>query len=569
MSNGDKIIKVINMRKIVSLSLAIVLVALNGCQDPDELLPSVSRDGVNSISATFEDGSGGFIGYISEGSNEIVIPIPFYFPENSNNQVTVEQVSRMRVKANLDDNVIVSPSLLYMDLTKENIITVTDQRKQVKDYVVRGEIRKSSASSIEEFKLPDLGLTGVINENAKTISLVSIDHLEPSTANVKISAHSTISPDPTVEVLDYNQELEFTVTAHDGITKTVYTLTKVIPEKIQYGIRPGSAKLMFAKKLKADLGITVDNLTGGIAATKDYVVLNTRNANSIYINAKTGEKEGEIDLGPVKGSLSNFYNTADDNGNILVNNLSPNDGSFKVWKLSSVNAVPELYIEWNGGEAVGRKLSIAGSLDDNAVITAPILASGQRFARWTVIGGGLVSQTPEIVQMSGLPKGWTTNADIVHTSNTDLTADYFVASYSDNTFAWVNGQTNNADLRLDPISTNYIPNAVDYIEFNNAKYTVTNWVNSFSWGAADAVWLLDVSNKVNFSGNLDAGTCDAVVWEAEKNTYGAKGVSPVVVNGNGTGDVALTVSDDGYFMYLYFMFTNGYVVGYQFDAIAM
>lgn len=569
MSLGDKFIKAKNMRKIFSLTLAIVLVILSGCQDPDELLPSVSRAGVNSISATFEDGSGGFIGYISEDSNEIVIPIPYYFPESSNNQVTVEQMSRMRVKANLDDNVIVSPSLLYMDLNKENTITVIDQRKQVKEYVVRGEIRKSSAGFIEEFKLPDLGLTGVINENTNSISLVSLDNLEPSLASIKISAHSTISPDPTVEVLDYNKELTFTVTAHDGITKTVYTLNKVIPERIPYGIRPGSAKLLFAKKLKADLGITVDNLTGGIAATKDYVVLNTRNANSVYINAKSGEKMGEIDLGPVKGSLSNFYNTADDNGNILVNNLAPNNGSFKIWKLSSVGASPDLYIEWDGGEAVGRKVSVMGSLDENAIITAPILSSGQRFARWTVVGGVLQSQTPEIVQMSGLPKGWTTNVDIVQTSKTDVTADYFVASYSDNSFAWVNGQTNNADLLLDPISTNYIPNAVDYIEFNNAKYTVTNWVNSFTWGAADGVWLLDVSNNADFSGNLDSGTCNAVVWEAEKNVYGAKGVSPVVANANGTGDVALTVSEDGYFMYLYFMFTNGYVVGYQFDAIDM
>src|SRR5690606_13617307 len=159
--------------------------------------------------------------------------------------------------------------------------------------------------------------------------------------------------------------------------------------------------------------------------------------------------------------------------------------------------------------------------------------------------------------------------DVIYTSNTDVNSDYFVASYSDNTFAWVNGATNEVRAKLDPISTNYIPNAVDYRRFNNASYVTVNWVNSFTWGAADGVWLLDVTNSADFTGNLETRTSPAVVWEAARDTYGAKAVTPVVANGNGTGDVALRVSDDGYYLYLYFMFANGYVVGYQFDCIDM
>jgi hypothetical protein len=326
---------------------------------------------------------------------------------------------------------------------------------------------------------------------------------------------------------------------------------------------------MFAKQLKADVGITVDHLTGGIAVTGDYVVINTRGQNSIYLDAKTGENIGEIELGAVKGSLINFYTTADDDGNILICNLAPNSGSFKIWKISSVSDSPELMIEWDGGVAIGRKMSVQGSLNGNAIISAPILATGQQFARWTVTGGVLSSQIPEIVTMSGLAKGWTTNADVVYTSGTDIGSDYFVASYSDNTFAWVDGSTNQVRQKLDEVSLNYIQNAVDYIEFNNAKYATVNWVNSFTWGAADMVWLLDVSSGASFSGDLTSGTCNAVVWETPSDTYGPKAISPVVPNLNGTGDVALKVSDDGFYLYLYFMFTNGYVVGYQFDCIDM
>lgn len=286
MNNGDKLINMSKMKYIFSLSFVFVLISIIGCQEPEELLPSVARDGINSITATFEDGTGSFIGKLTEESNEIVIPIPYYYPENSDNQVTKDQMSKMRVRANLDDNVTVSPSLLFMDLTNTNVITVTNQKKEVKEYIVRGEIRKSDKALIEEFSLPELGLTGVINEGEKTIALVAIDDLEPTLAKIKLSAHASVSPDPTTEALDYNEDVTLTVTAHDGVTKTVYTISKEIPLKLPFGIRAGSAKLMFAKRLNADLGISTANLTGGIAATEDYVVLNTRNANSIYLNAK-------------------------------------------------------------------------------------------------------------------------------------------------------------------------------------------------------------------------------------------------------------------------------------------
>lgn len=201
------------------------------------------------------------------------------------------------------------------------------------------------------------------------------------------------------------------------------------------------------------------------------------------------------------------------------------------------------------------------------IITAPIHGGGQTFARWVVVDGILKSQTPEILQMSGLEKGWKTNVDIISSSALEPNADYFVASYSDNTFAWVDGDTNEVSLSLDQLSVNYIMNAVDYIDFNNASFAATNWVNSFTWGSADGIWLLDVSTSATFQGDLGDGSSPAIVWEAERNTYGPNAIESAAANANGTGDVAMTVSEDGYYLYLYFMFTNGYVVGYQFDAI--
>ena len=556
-------------RLYISILLAGICL-MTGCQQPDDLIPPVARMGINSIVASFEDGTGEFTGNTPENGTEIIINIPYYFPESSSNQVTEAKLKKMRMRAVLDDNVTIDPPLLYMDLTQTNVITVIDQRKEKKQYTVKAEIRKSNACIIEEFNIPPLGLSGIINDVDKTISLLTFEVGAPVLADVRLSYHATISPDPRVTALDYDQEVKLTVTAHDGVTKNVYTVKKSIPNKLPFGIRAGSAKLMFAKQLNADLGITTINVTGGIAVTKDYVIVNTRNENSVYIDTKTGNKLGTFDLGPVKGSLRNFYTTADAAGNVLICNLAQNDGPFKVWKLTSMTGSTELFIDWdaNTTDAIGRKLSVHGNINQNAIITAPLLTgTNQKFARWTVVNGVLTSQTPEIVTMSGLTKGWSTNCDIVHTSATSVNGDYFVASYSDNTFAWVNGATNQVRKKLDEIEINYIPNAVDFIQFNNANFVTVNWVNSFNWGSADMVWLLDVSSESDFSGHLVNGTCPAVKWQSERGVYGGWALG--VVNGNGTGDVALRVSDDGYYLYLYFMFTNGYVVGVQFDCVDM
>jgi hypothetical protein len=71
----------------------------------------------------------------------------------------------------------------------------------------------------------------------------------------------------------------------------------------------------------------------------------------------------------------------------------------------------------------------------------------------------------------------------------------------------------------------------------------------------------------------NAGTLDgALVWidgllptGYSKYSWAVAGAS--AANTNGTADVALAQSADGFFLYVYFMFTNGYIVGVQFDCI--
>ena len=106
------------------------------------------------------------------------------------------------------------------------------------------------------------------------------------------------------------------MTAQNGTTKSTYTVKKEIPEKIAAGLRANSAKLIWAKKL-TDMGISSFDMTTGIAVTNDYVVINERAKNPVYLHAKNGEKAGTMNIS-FAGSLTNFYATADKDGTVML-----------------------------------------------------------------------------------------------------------------------------------------------------------------------------------------------------------------------------------------------------------
>lgn len=523
---------------------------------------------ISDIYATYE-GKGRdrvFEGRI-EGNN-IFLDIDYYYPIDSDNEM---DLSKILIRASVPSDAIVTPSLSnFWDLTTPKELTVTSGKGVSKTYVVQAVKKGSTNVSSAVLSYQDAAganvttqaiivgdkinfslVPGTVMNNAK-LSYVVNKHASGSIANggsVNLSA-----PTP------------FIVSA-PGNAKKEYTLQIIEAVKLPKGIRPGSAKILFAKKLKDDLGITTIDVTGGIAVAGKYIVLNTRNENSVYIDAITGSKVGQIDLGAIKGNLKNFYTTADKAGNIFISNLTPNDGNiFKIWKLSSVTATPELFIQWDAaGKAYGRKFSITGSVNSNAIITAPMVTANEnKFARWKVVNGNLVSQTPEIVTISGY--SWTSaaNVDVVQTSATDAASDYYVIGYSNNRLTRVNGATNTIISQLDALNGNFIANAVDFIQFNNSKLVTYNHVNSFTWGTADEIFLIDT--EAGFSGDPSAKTTPGLIWSADKGKYGPNGIGGPA-NGNGSGDVAFSVSENGYYLYLYFMFTNGCVVGVQFDCI--
>lgn len=547
--------------KILSLiSSAIFLLGIVACQSPEDLTPSISRNGINSITASFPDDDSDeniFTSEIDYTNRVITVVFPYNYPLTSNEVVTTTDLGKIRMKANVDDNVFISPTLLYMDLTKENYITITDQTKNKIEYKIVAEIRKSAECAITKYNIPSVGLSGIIDDSKKTVSLISVDEIGSALAEISVSHGASISPNPAEVEQDYDTEFTVTVTAQNGVNKAVYTIKKSVPEKVELGLRPNSRKLLWAKKL-VDLGLTVPHMTTGISAIDNYLVINTRAENSIYLDTKTGAIAGTVDINSIKGSLTNFYSTADDGNNILISNLTPGGGAaFTIWKVAGVNGTPEPFISYNTALAMGRKISVTGNINENAIITAPVHGSAGQFARWQVANGTLVSQTPVFVTVGGSP-AWGLNADVVYTDAQNLNSDYFVAYYgAPYKFGWYNGATNAVKTQGAEISSNWIMNAADYIVFNKSPYALSNSVNSFTWGTDDSIYMYD----------LNANSLTTLIDVCESGIYGAKALG--TSNGNGTGDVAFRASADGYYLYAYFMFTNGYVVCVQYDCIKM
>ena len=98
------------MKKIYSIlaTLTAFIIILSGCQQVEDLTPSISRYGINSLNAFFygdESSENLFTSEIDYENGIITIVFPYNYPRTSNNVLTIDELKKFRVIANLDDNV--------------------------------------------------------------------------------------------------------------------------------------------------------------------------------------------------------------------------------------------------------------------------------------------------------------------------------------------------------------------------------------------------------------------------------------------------------------------------------
>lgn len=558
-------------------SLAVVL-TLGGCQTPDEFTAVRDANALTSFTAKFvndESDENVFKAEIDHVNHIINVVFPYNYPRTSNNVLTVDVLTKMRVEAVVENNVVIEPALLYMDLTKENVITVIDDLENTRTpYTVKAEIRKSAECLMTSFSIPAVDVTGVIA--GKNVSIVSIDDIGTQTAVVEISHGATMQPDPRTTALNWDEPQTITVIAQNGTDKTEYQVVKSVPAKLPNGIRPGSGVLLWVKKLAEVEGITNPVNVTSIAATGKYLVICEKgNSKVIVLNGTKGDNVGTMDISMMPSAQATI--TSDDKGNLLLasrfHNGSGVTEDLHFYKASGVN---DTFTHWFTTPAAslnlyraGRHTSVTGDINGDAIISTPQLEANVKGVYWEVKNGEIA----EPVQFDTKRfSNWQRTGDIIFEKPT-MPSNYFIAAHANEAsglgrYSYYQNWTDHSVIEKgpadwnDPATTvveggNTVMDAGDFMSFNGADYFVYNYVNSFNYavGTSDAVKLFDFSGR-KFGDPI--ATMPA-------GTYGA--VKAGATNSDQYGDVTLHASDNGYYMYVYFVFAGGYVGCVQYDCL--
>ncbi len=556
------------MKKNKLYLLVAAVVLLSACHDPEYVLPTTERQGITRLVAKFTSGEHTdkiAVEYDITDANQdrFVIPVPYYFPESSSDETT-PYVNAMRIEANIANNCKIEPVLSILDLTKENYFTLTEPNGEKREICITGERTKSAQCQLLSFALADPSITGIIDQSEQTVSLISADDLSACLAEVSLSYHATISPDPTVEALDYNDVVELTVTAHNGVDKKIYKVMKDVPDKINYGFRAGSAESIFA--------IDMDNLNlpwvaankPTLAATNSHLVICMGDGTTpIYLNRITGQRLGQINLGSAQAKGV----TSDAAGHMLIYNEATSGQTFSLWKTSSTTQAPELYTSFTNSFSypLGSKVKIYGDVDGDALIVITCegvagVTSSSRLVQIVVTDG--VPGAPQAINLNGVSWGAGENNTTVVSASTDPADGYFLSYYSANLLHHMDGNTFTSSASLSGGDWMANQNCLDTKPFNNARYLALFTPNFFpQWGGVPQLHIFDITSMSLFSGDINTTSALAFSNTACPSFNSGDGVAAM-------GDVLLVPSLDGFKLHVYYFDNNNKVLGsYEFDCI--
>lgn len=581
------------MKKYSILVALLMAVGVYSCQEPVEVPPTTESLGITSLTAYFvdeplsKDALAKFSVNVTSLDEPIVIPIPWFYPENSDTRIeTVGDITRMRVVATMDYNCFLNPGLALLDLTKDNHFEYTDGRGEVHNIIIRGEVTKLSGKDIQAFSVScgSKPLICVVDKDKKEIKISYFDGDDVTACKVSytLSPHATGSFDGMATV-DLSKEKSFTVTAHDGTVDEYKLVVKnETPVKVNYGYAAGSETELWRLEMTG-LGIPcIAANNQSLAAVGGYVVVCPGNGDApIYLNKANGKKEGNVTLGEaIPGFVKN-----DDAGNLLI--CSHGAGLFQIWRTDDPTKAPELFISQDNpqnGYPTGGKMSVQGNIDDDALIAVVIdgiegVTGNNTIICWEIKDG--VVQEPVIKELVGF---------VSHSSNfangkyywgvgeklpaftaigTTIADGFMVSLYDDNGVYYFDENLAATKLLSDrtDLSNQTNPAAMDIKTFNGARYGMLCHVGFWpAWADQGTyIYLYDMSDMKTVSGDV-ANTTALVMVVQPQSFYGQGcGSSGLIAT---VGDAILVTSADGYYMNLYYIDNNNHVLGaYQVDCI--
>lgn len=576
------------MKKYSILVALLMAVGVYSCQEPVEVPPTTESLGITSLTAYFvdeplsKDALAKFSVNVTSLDEPIVIPIPWFYPENSDTRIeTVGDITRMRVVATMDYNCFLNPGLALLDLTKDNHFEYTDGRGEVHNIIIRGEVTKLSGKDIQAFSVScgSKPLICVVDKDKKEIKISYFDGDDVTACKVSytLSPHATGSFDGMATV-DLSKEKSFTVTAHDGTVDEYKLVVKnETPVKVNYGYAAGSETELWRLEMTG-LGIPcIAANNQSLAAVGGYVVVCPGNGDApIYLNKANGKKEGNVTLGEaIPGFVKN-----DDAGNLLI--CSHGDGPFRIWRTKDVTKAPELFISYDNqtGYPLGGRMSVQGNIDGDALVA--VLFEGtdvggcvNTIACWEIKGG--VVGEPQIVKLTGfVGPNWAqgmwkvpgTSFPAITAIGTSVSDGFLMSLYEENNVYYFDGSLNGSIVLTTRTDWENVTNdcAMDIKTFNKARYgmlfSVGHWP---AWGQYTYIYVYDMSDMKTVSGSIIDST--SLVMQIEIPTFYVQG-GGTGGGVNAVGDAILVPSSDGYYMNLYYIDNNNLVLGaYQVDCI--
>ncbi len=575
------------MKTNIKLFAALAAFAMVACQEPVEVPPTTTALGINSVTATFLKGElasnkmAVFSTPVTTLEEDIVIPIPWFFPEDSDNVIT--DITQMRVTANMDYNCFLDPGLCVLDLTKSNLFVYTDGRGEKHNIVIRGEIRRLPHKQIIDFQVTNPSLITIVDEANKVINISYTDATEPLLGACEVeytlSPHASCSIDSS-ETIDLTTLKEVVVTAHDGSQQAYTIKTKnSTPQKVPYGYATGSENELWYIEMEG-LGIPcLETNNQSLAVCGKYLVACPGTGDApILLNKNTGKKEMTMTL---SGGVEAGYVCNDDAGNLLISNHT--DATFCIWKTNDVNTTPELLLSYENtsGYPLGGGFKVQGDINGDALIVAPFwgteVGGGQNNIIYWHITGGVVSEPTTqaitgFVGIAWMPTFWNTvnNSPLAFTPmGTRIEDGLLISVYDENALYFVDGTTFTCSKLLDPYTTFGNPpinRSISAKHFNNARYVALFATGAWpAWAVNTYIYLYDMTSLAGMSGTIESTT--AMVFNIAPETFYEQGggtgggVAPV-------GDVILVPSSDGYYMSLFCIDNNNrLVVAYQVDCI--
>ena len=557
-------------RLLIILSLALAAAA---CHQPEYVKPTAERQGITSLTAyftfgPFENQEMAKLNIEDPEQSRFVIPVPYYFPESSYDETEIYMI-KARVNAELQPNCKIEPGLSVLDLTEENEFTYTDASGNSRKIVITGNRVHSSKSQLLTFDLVDPPISGIIDEAQHKISLVSADDLSAAVAVVSISAHATISPDPSLPQ-NYNNGLSFTVTAANGVDKTEYKVVKEVPEKIDYGFNGSSVKQLFNFDPVSNAGLPpyTDLAFISMAVSGNFLVVSTGDGAPVCLNKLTGVKAGNLNTGAaaVAGISS------DEAGNLLLCNHAAGGETFTIWTSSAVDEAPVEFFSFTNSSdlPMGYKLKVLGDIKGEAQIVATLegidgVTTSSKFWVFKVEGGSVVSEQLVDASASGLVWGSApVNVSSICAASLNPSDGWFGACYDPNVLTWVkaDGSAGATASTGNGNSWGWNYNCFDSKQFNKATFLAGFIVSHFpAWGIGPRLYLYDITNPAAVNGDFESTS--ALVLSNTNIAWYQTGAYAVAA-----GDVLIAPSADGFMLYIYYYDHNSQVIGaYSADCI--